>query len=145
MKSVNRVTLLGNVGKDPEVKHTSGGAVFARLSLATNERYKDKSGEWVDKTEWHNLVFWQKLAEIVGEYVKKGSKIYVEGKLQTRSYEKDGETKYSTEIVSNELVMLDGKDSKDRDKEQSSSSNRTATAKAAPKAQQPIDDDDIPF
>jgi single-strand DNA-binding protein len=86
-KSVNKVILVGNLGKDPEVKFTPSGVPVAKFSLATNERYKDKGGEWQDRTEWHNIVAWQRLAEIVGEYVKKGSKIYIEGRLQTSSWE----------------------------------------------------------
>jgi single-strand DNA-binding protein len=110
-KSVNKVILIGNLGKDPEVKYTPQGTPVAKFSLATNERYKDKSGEWQDRTEWHNIVAWQRLAEIVGEYVKKGSKIYVEGRLQTSSWDdkQTGEKKYRTEIVANDLVLLSGR------------------------------------
>src|SRR6516164_3279372 len=110
-KSVNKVILVGNLGKDPEVKYTPSGVPVAKFSLATNERYKDKAGEWQDRTEWHNIVAWQRLAEIVGEYVKKGSKIYIEGRLQTSSWEdkQSGEKKYRTEIVVNDLVLLGGR------------------------------------
>ena len=110
-KSVNKVILVGNLGKDPEVKYTPSGVPVAKFSLATNERYKDKAGEWQDRTEWHNIVAWQRLAEIVGEYVKKGSKIYIEGRLQTSSWEdkQSGEKKYRTEIVANDLVLLGGR------------------------------------
>jgi single-strand DNA-binding protein len=110
-KSVNKVILIGNLGKDPEVKFTPTGTPVAKFSLATNERYKDKAGEWQDRTEWHNIVVWQRLAEIVGEYVKKGSKIYIEGRLSTSSWEdkQSGEKKYRTEIVANELVLLSGR------------------------------------
>lgn len=110
-KSVNKVILIGNLGKDPEVKYTPSGLPVAQFSLATNERYKDKSGEWQDRTEWHNIVAWQRLAEIVGEYVKKGSKLYIEGRLQTRSWEdkQSGEKKYKTEIVAQDLVLLSGR------------------------------------
>ena len=110
-KSVNKVILVGNLGKDPEVKYTPQGTAVAKFSLATNERYKDKQGEWQDRTEWHNIVAWQRLAEIVGEYVKKGSKIYIEGRLTTNSWEdqKTGEKKYRTEIVANDLVLLSGR------------------------------------
>src|SRR5678815_5317568 len=106
-KSVNKVILVGNLGKDPEVKFTPSGVPVAKFSLATNERYKDKAGEWQDRTEWHNIVAWQRLAEIVGEYVKKGSKIYIEGRLQTSSWEdkQSGEKKYRTEIVASDLVL----------------------------------------
>ena len=107
-KSVNKVILIGNLGKDPEVKYTPSGVPVAKFSLATNERYKDKSGEWQDRTEWHNIVAWQRTAEIVGEYVKKGSKLYIEGRLQTSSWEdkQSGEKKYRTEIVVSDLVLL---------------------------------------
>ena len=110
-KSVNKVILVGNLGKDPEVKFTPSGVPVAKFSLATNERYKDKGGEWQDRTEWHNIVAWQRLAEIVGEYVKKGSKIYIEGRLQTSSWEdkQSGEKKYRTEIVASDLVLLGGR------------------------------------
>ena len=86
-KSVNKVILIGNLGKDPEVKYTPQGTAVARLTVATNERFKDKSGEWQDRTEWHNVVLWQRLAEIAGEYLKKGGKVYIEGRLQTRSWD----------------------------------------------------------
>jgi single-strand DNA-binding protein len=110
-KSVNKVILVGNLGKDPEVKYTPGGVPVAKFSLATNERYKDKGGEWQDRTEWHNLVAFQRTAEIVGEYVKKGSKIYVEGRLQTSSWEdkQSGEKKYRTEVIVQDLVLLSGR------------------------------------
>jgi single-stranded DNA-binding protein len=86
-KSINKVILVGNVGADPEVKYTPSGIPVGKFTLATNERFKNKSGEWQDRTEWHNIVAWQRLAEIVGEYVSKGSKVYIEGKLQTSSWE----------------------------------------------------------
>ncbi len=107
-KSVNKVILVGNVGKDPEVRYSQSGTPVANFSLATNERFKDRSGEWQDRTEWHNIVAWQRLAEIVGEYVAKGSKVYIEGKLQTTSWEdrQSGERKYRTEIVARDLLLL---------------------------------------
>ena len=110
-KSVNKVILVGNLGKDPEIKYTPSGIPVAKFSLATNERFKDKSGEWQDRTEWHNIVAWQRLAEIVGEYVKKGSKLYIEGSLRTSSWEdkQSGEKKYRTEIVAQDLVLLGGR------------------------------------
>src|SRR6202035_4386230 len=108
-KSVNKVILVGNLGKDPEVKFTPSGVPVAKFSLATNERFKDKAGEWQDRTEWHNIVAWQRLAEIVGEYVKKGSKVYIEGRLPTSSRDdkETGQKKYRTEIIANDLVLLD--------------------------------------
>jgi len=110
-KSVNKVILVGNLGKDPEVKYTPSGTAVAKFSLATNEGYKDKAGQWQERTEWHNVVAWQRLAEIVGEYVKKGSKVYIEGRLQTSSWDdkETGQKKYKTEIVANELVLLGGR------------------------------------
>jgi single-strand DNA-binding protein len=111
-KSINRVTLLGNVGRDPEVKETSGGTVVANFSIAVSDRQKDSNGEWKDVTEWVNLVAFKRTAEIVRDYVVKGSKLYVEGKLTTRSWEdkKSGEKKYKTEVIVNELVLLSGKE-----------------------------------
>ena len=109
-KSVNKVILIGNLGKDPEVKYTPSGMAVANFTLATNERYKDKEGNWQDKTEWHNLVAFQRTAEIVGEYLKKGRSVYIEGKLQTRSWDdkESGQKKYRTEIIVNDLVLLGG-------------------------------------
>ncbi len=99
-KSVNKVILVGNVGQDPEVKYTASGVPVAKVSLATNERFKDRNDQWQDRTEWHSVVAWQRLAEIVGEYVREGSKLYVEGKLQTSTWEdrQNGEKKYRTEL-----------------------------------------------
>lgn len=109
-KSVNKVILIGNLGKDPEVRYTPQGTAVATLTLATNERFKDKDGNWQDRTEWHRVVAWQRLAEICGEYLKKGRSVYIEGKLQTRSWEDKNthEKKYSTEIVAQDLVLLGG-------------------------------------
>ena len=100
--------LVGNVGKDPEVRYSQSGTPVANFSLATNERFKDRNDEWQERTEWHSIVAWQRLAEIVGEYVAKGSKLYVEGKIQTSSWEdrQSGERKYRTEIVARELLLL---------------------------------------
>ncbi|MGA9789228.1 MAG: single-stranded DNA-binding protein [Terriglobales bacterium] len=110
-KSVNKVILVGNVGKDPEVRYSQSGTPVANFSLATNERFKDRNDEWQDRTEWHSIVAWQGLAEIVGEYVAKGSKVYVEGKLQTTSWEdrQSGERKYRTQVVAGDLVLLDSR------------------------------------
>lgn len=107
--AVNKVILIGNVGKDPEVRHLESGISVARFTLATGEKYTNKSGEKVETTEWHNIVVWRKLAEIVEKYIKKGSQIYLEGKITYRSYEKNNETKYFTEIVANSLQMLGNK------------------------------------
>jgi len=110
-KSVNKIILLGNVGKDPEFRATAGGTTVANFSLATTDRAKDATGNWTDRTEWHNLVAFQRTAEIVRDYVKKGSKLYIEGKIQTRSWDDktSGEKKYRTEVLVNELVLLSGR------------------------------------
>ena len=111
-RSINKVTLIGNLGKDPELRYTSSGVAVATFSVATNESWKDQDGNVQDKTQWHNLVAWKKLAEICGEYLKKGSKVYLEGRLQYRSYDdKNGVKKYVTEIVLDEMLMLDSKGS----------------------------------
>ena len=108
-RSVNKVILLGNVGKEPTIQSTPSGTMVANLSMATTDRRKDKDGNWTDDTQWHDLIAFSRTAEIIRDYVKKGSKLYVEGKLQTRSWDdkKTGEKKYRTEIVVNELIMLD--------------------------------------
>jgi len=155
-KSVNKVILIGNLGKDPDIKYTPGGIPVAKFSLATNERYKDKSGEWQDRTEWHSLVAFQRTAEIIGEYVKKGSKIYIEGRLQTSSWEdkQSGEKKYRTEIIVNDLVLLSGRG--DYDAEGRSRSAAASGPAASGMDQRPsptedagqetgITDEDIPF
>lgn len=110
-KGVNKVFLLGNVGKDPEMKATASGMVIAQLTLATADRQKDQTGNWVDKTEWHNLVCFARTAEIVRDYVKKGTQLYIEGKIQTRSWDdkESGQKKYRTEILVNELTLLGGR------------------------------------
>lgn len=108
-RSVNKVTLIGTVGKDPEARYTPSGSQVVSLSVATNESYNDKNtGQRVENTEWHRIVAFGKLAEIILQYVKKGSKLYLEGKLKTTEWEKDGIKRYNTDIVANEMVMLDG-------------------------------------
>lgn len=157
-KSLNKVMLIGNLGKDPEVKFTPGGLPVAKFTLATNERFKDKSGEWQDRTEWHNIVAWQRLAEIVGEYCKKGNKVYVEGRLQTSSWEdkQSGEKKYRTEIIASDLVLLGGRgesggDFEGRNSRSSASQASSASSfdQSAPSHDEPvgttITDEDIPF
>ena len=153
-KSVNKVTLLGNLGKDPEVKYTPQGTAVAKLALATNERYKDKEGQWQDRTEWHNVVLWQRLAEIAGEYLKKGSKVYIEGKLQTRSWEdkQTNQKRYMTEVVANDLVLLGGRgeggDSGGYSRGAAAGNNNFDQRTPEPEpvaASSPISDEDIPF
>jgi single-strand DNA-binding protein len=153
-KSVNKVTLLGHLGKDPEMKYTPQGTPVVKFSMATNERWKDKNGEWQDRAEWHNLVAWQRLAEIISEYCHKGSQLYVEGRLQTRSWD-DKETKqkkYMTEIVVNEIVLLGGKgNGGDSDRGEGNyqregfDQTRSARGGSAVTEDNPITDEDIPF
>lgn len=107
MASVNKVILVGHLGKDPDIKFTTSGTAVCNFSLATSETFKDKAGVKQEKTEWHNIQFWQKLAEICGQYLKKGSLIYVEGRLQTRKWQdKAGVDRYTTEIVGEKMQML---------------------------------------
>jgi single-strand DNA-binding protein len=113
MAGVNKVILLGNLGNDPEVKHLDNGKAVANFSIATSESYKDKQGQKVDNTQWHNIVLWSPLAEIAEKFLSKGSQVYIEGKLTTRSYEdKQGVTKYITEIVGRDLTLVGGKTAK---------------------------------
>lgn len=110
MASVNKVILLGNLGKDPEIKYMTNGEAVANIALATTEVWKDKNGEKVEKTEWHRVTFYRKLAEIVGEYCKKGKSIYVEGRLETRKWQdKSGQDRYTTEIIATDMKLLGSK------------------------------------
>ena len=160
-KSVNKVILLGNVGKDPEVRSTPSGTMVANFSLATSDRFQDAQGNWQDRTEWHNLVAFKRTAEIVRDYVKKGSKLFIEGKIQTRSWE-DKETKakrYRTEIIVNDLSLLSGRDESSggsgggysRSSSSSSSNAAVNEDQRTPAGQDDyaqsaeISDDDIPF
>lgn len=112
MAGINKVILIGNLGKDPEVRHLEGGTAVASFSLATSETYKDKNGQRIEQTEWHNVVVWRALAEIAEKYLKKGMTIYVEGKLRTRAWEdKDKVKRYSTEIIGDTITMLGKKES----------------------------------
>lgn len=112
MSSLNKAMIIGRLGQDPDVRYTQSNTAVANLSVATSERYKDKSGEWKENTEWHRVVAWGRLAEICQEYLKKGSQVYIEGPIQTRSWEdKDGQTKYTTEIKALTMTMLDSKSS----------------------------------
>ncbi len=155
-KSVNKVILLGNVGKDPEIRSTAGGTVVATFSIATTDRQKDPQGNWQDKTEWHNLVAFQRTAEIVRDYVKKGHKLYVEGKLTTRSWDdkESGQKKYKTEIIVNDLSLLSGRGDEGGGSPGGYSQNRsinTASFDQRPAGgddyahSTEITDDDIPF
>ena len=152
MASVNKVILIGNLGRDPEVRYMPDGGAITNISIATTENWKDKNGEKQEKTEWHRVAFFGKLAEIAGEYLKKGSQVYVEGRLQTRKWQdKDGNDKYTTEIVADRMQMLGsrqgmgggGGDAPDRG-ESSRPAGKPAAAKPAGSK---FDDfeDDIPF
>jgi single-strand DNA-binding protein len=149
-RSVNKVTLLGNVGKDPEIRSTPSGVMVASLTLATSDRQKDQQGNWQDHTEWHNLKAFNRTAEIVRDYVKKGSKLYVEGKITTNSWE-DKETRqkrYRTEILVNELVLLSGRDDGAGGSSRGGSAGfdqRPATSAEDLNQAAEISDDDIPF
>jgi len=159
-RGVNKVILLGNVGKDPEIRTTQGGMTVASFSLATAERAKDQTGNWTDKTEWHNLVAFQRTAEIVRDYVKKGTQLYIEGKIQTRSWDdkESGQKKYRTEILVNDLQLLGGRgdsagpssgnyerSSGGYSRQSSTPHSGGASAPANDYAEQGITDEDIPF
>jgi len=143
-KGVNLVILVGNVGQDPETRYLPNGGAVTNLSIATSETWRDKnSGEEQQRTDWHRVVFYQKLAEIVAEYVRKGAKLYVEGRLQTRSWEKDGQKFYATEIIANEMQMLDSKrDAAPQPRQVSGNDYRNARNGVPPAS---FDDESIPF
>jgi single-strand DNA-binding protein len=147
--SVNKVILIGNLGRDPEVRYTPNGLAVANITIATSEVWKDKqSGENQERTEWHRIVMYQRLAEIAGEYLRKGSKVYVEGRLQTRKWQDKttGLDRYTTEIIADSLQMLDSKGGSNPG-DASSSYEKPAAASPAPEAVPALDsfDDDIPF
>jgi len=153
-KSVNKVILLGNVGKDPEIRSTGGGTMVANLTLATSDRFQDQQGNWQDRTEWHNLVAFKRTAEIIRDYVKKGSKLYVEGKIQTRSWDdkETGAKRYRTEIIVNDLSLLSGREEGSGPYSRPSQGGGTASYDQRQPAgsddlsqQAEISDDDIPF
>jgi single-strand DNA-binding protein len=146
MKGINKVIILGNLGQDPEVRYTASGSAVTNISIATSEKWKDKNtGQDVIKTEWHKIVFFGKLAEIAGEYLKKGSQVYIEGKLQTRKWQdQQNQDRYSTEIVANEMQMLGSKSDNNQ--------SRPPQAPQQPQTQQQPQnsapqhfDEDIPF
>lgn len=141
MASLNKVMLIGKLGKDPEVRFTSSGQAVAGFSMATNEKFKNKSGEWEDRTEWHNITLWGKLAEIAGEYLSKGKMAYIEGRLQTRKWQdKNGNDRYTTDIVGDKLQLLSPKNDSSRSSE---TVPHPATSERV--EEQPFQDDDIPF
>ncbi len=145
---INKVILVGHVGKEPEIKYIDNGTAVAQFSLATNETYKDKSGNRVEKTEWHNIVLWRGLAEIVEKYVKKGDQLYIEGKIRTRSWDdKDGNKKYITEIVADSMQMM-GKKGSGESKGVSATSfgdGGKAHSSGANEPEPPLETDDLPF
>lgn len=150
-RSVNRVTLLGHLGQDPELKYTPSGQAVTRLRLATSDRWKDKNGEWQDRTEWHTVVCWAKMAETASQYLTKGSQVFIEGRLQTRSWDdKEGKKHYSTEVVANDMVMLGGRGQGGGERRGGTAPGYAAPEEApepvhaAPQGTE-ITDDDIPF
>ena len=141
---INKVILVGNLGQDPEVKYTAGGAAVTTLSLATSESWKDKdTGSDQEKTEWHRVVLWRRLAEISGEYLKKGSKVYIEGQLQTRKWEQDGQTRYTTEVVGRDMQFLDSRGGSSSDSSSYEDTSQDTGSQNLPDSG--ITDDDIPF
>ena len=141
MASLNKVMLIGNLGKDPEVRFTASGQAVASFSLATSEKFKGKTGDWEERTEWHNITLWGKLAEISGEYLSKGKTIYVEGRLQTRKWQdKSGNDRYTTEIVGEKMQMLSPKG--ERSGGEPSQVSKTGASNFE---EPPFQDDDIPF
>jgi single-strand DNA-binding protein len=136
-RSVNKVILIGNLGKDPELRYAPSGSAVASFSLATSEQWKDQEGNPQERTSWHNIVVWGKLAEIAAEYLKKGRKVYVEGRLQYRDYEtKDGNKRYVTEVVVNDLVMLGSPRQEGGEKEESGTAAPPSVSEAK---------EDLPF
>src|ERR1700694_218407 len=143
MASVNKVILIGNLGKDPEIRTTPQGTSLARFSVATTTNWKDSSGARQEKTEWHDVVAWEKLAQICGEYLDKGKMVYVEGSLQTRSWEdQNGQKRYKTEIKANNVVMLSPRVEGARG---GSAASSPPPREASEVAEAPVDDDDVPF
>mgnify|MGYP001350964206 FL=1 len=141
---INKVIIVGNLGQDPEIKYTAGGAAVTTLSIATSDSWKDKeSGMDQERTEWHRVVLWRRLAEVAGEYLKKGSKVYIEGQLQTRKWEQEGQTRYTTEIIARDMQFLDSRGSSNNESTQKSSEMNDQSAADVPDSA--IDDDDIPF
>ncbi len=146
-RGVNKAIILGSLGQDPDIRYTAGGAAVANISIATNEQWKDKeSGEMQERTEWHRVVFFGRLAEIVGEYLRKGSQVYVEGRIQTRKWQdKEGQDRYTTEIVASEMQMLGSKSGGSTASFDQTPQHENAAAPASAKSSNDDFDDDIPF
>ncbi len=147
-RGVNKVILIGNLGKDPDVRYMPSGSAVTNITVATSEQWRDKqSGEQQERTEWHNVVFFNRLAEIAGEYLRKGSKVYIEGSLRTRKWQgKDGSDRYTTEVVANEMQMLDSKGGGSGSYDRPPARQQSASNEPAPQAAPSDDfDDDIPF
>lgn len=143
---MNKVILCGNLGKDPELRYTPSGVAVTTFSIATSERYKDRDGNKQEKTEWHNIVVWRQLAEICGKFLQKGSKILIEGKIQTRSYDdRDGNKKYITEIVGDQMEMLDGARQAEPDRQVSQHEQQKQNGYQPQPDSQEWPDDNIPF
>jgi single-strand DNA-binding protein len=148
MASLNKVMLIGNLGKDPEVRYTTSGTAVAGFSLATSERFKSKTGDWEERTEWHNITLWGRLAEIAGEYLAKGKTVYIEGRLQTRKWQdRDGRDRYTTEIVADKMQMLGGRGEGGGRQGGARTSEDQGGFGGAPGYEEPSfnPDDDIPF
>ena len=145
-RGVNKAIVVGNVGQDPEVRFMPNGNAVANISVATSERWKDKNtGDQQERTEWHRVVFFNRLVEIVEQYVNKGSKLYVEGRLQTRSWEQDGVKRYTTEIVASEMQMLDSRSADSNQGHTTNQPSNQPVESAPPPANFDNFDDDIPF
>lgn len=153
-RGINKVILVGNLGNDPEMKYTASGVAIANISVATTDSWNDKqTGEKVTKTEWHRVVAFQRLAEIMGEYLKKGSQVYIEGRLQTRKWQdQNGQDRWTTEIVANDMQMLGGRPGEGGGYQQAGGNQGfrgnpqpSQQAPAQPRADNDFDDDDIPF
>ena len=150
MASVNKVILLGNLGRDPETRYTTGGDAVTNLNIATSEQWKDKNGEKQERTEWHRVVLFGRQAEVAGEYLKKGSKVYIEGRLQTRSWDdkNTNQKKYMTEVVANDLVLLSGRGEGEGGYARGAAAGNNfdqRTPEVEHAASGPITDEDIPF
>ena len=146
MSGVNKVILIGRLGKDPEVRNLDNGAVVANFSIATSESYKDRTtGEKKEITEWHNIVVWRGLAEIAQKYLRKGDMVFIEGKLRTRSWEKDGVTRYTTEVVADNLTMLSPKTSGGSGMSSEYASERSSNEGMRTAATSDTSTDDLPF